>query len=319
MANFNSPQKVFIKSKNNVKKILNNYNISLIIFSLLAIISNLLIHNNELVLLFIKNLIISLFITIIISYIFNIIKKEYSIKKLYTEDNTIFIAIVLSLFSINTNIYISILAIFITILIKNIFKKINTSSVLYGILIIIVYKYLTNNINVELILTNKDNIIKYLFDIKYLCPIISIVGFIYLFYHKSIKYNLVFSYLLTFITIMLGYGIFNNFNLYFPINELLNSSVIFLAIYTLTDYKVTPTINEGNIIYGIILGIISAILRFIIPSIAIIITLILGPLLTNKIDKISPKLKYNNKMYTGIIISSIIVMIITSFILTIAF
>ena len=289
MVNFNSPQKVFIKSKNNVKKILNNYNISLIIFSLLAIISNLLIHNNELVLLFIKNLITSLFITIIISYIFNIIKKEYSIKKLYTEDNTIFIAIVLSLFSINTNIYISILAIFTTILIKNIFKKINTSSVLYGILIIIVYKYLTNNINVELILTNKDNIIKYLFDIKYLCPIISIVGFIYLFYHKSIKY------LLTFITIMLGYGIINNFDLYFPINELLNSSVIFLAIYTLTDYKVTPTINEGNIIYGIILGIISAILRFIIPSIAIIITLILGPLLTNKIDKISPKLKYNNK------------------------
>ena len=322
MANFNSPVKVFIKSKNNINKIYNNYNISLIIFSILTIISNLLLKRNAIVFSFIKTLIITLFISIMLTYIINIFKKEYSLKKVYTEDTIISIAIIISLFSLDVNIYIQILAILVTIIIKNIFKKINISSVLYGILIILLYKYYTNTLNPQIIITSKDtitSIIKYLLDIKYLCPVISIISFIYLFYHKSIKYTLVFSYLLTFIIIMFMYGIFNNFNMYFQISEIINSAIIFLTIYTLADYKITPTISEGNAFYGIILGIISAILRFIIPNFAIVITFILGPLLTKGIDKISPKIKYNNKLYVGLMIISIAMMILTAFLLNIYF
>ena len=319
MANFNSPEKVFIKSKNNTNKIINNYNISLIIYSILAIIINLLMKNTEITISFIKTLIISLFITITISYIVNIIKKEYSIKKLYEEDNIISIAIIISLFGINTNIYILILANIITLVVKYIFKNINISSVLYGILLITIYNYFTNNIIIPIEVINKDNILNYLFNIKYICPLLSILSFIYLFHNKSIKYNIVLSYIVTYTSIMLLYGISSNFNIIYPIIRLLSNGTILLVVYTLTDYKITPTISEGNIVYGIVTGIVSAILTFIMPNTAILLVFILAPLLTKYIDKISPKLKYNNKLYTGAILSSVALIILISIFLTLIF
>ncbi len=319
MASFNSPEKVFIKSKNNTNKIINNYNISLIIYSIIAIIINLLMKNTEITISFIKTLIISLFVTIIISYTINIIRKEYSIKKIYKEDNIISIAILISLFGINTNIYILILANILTLIIKYIYKNINISSALYGILLITIYNYFTNNLIVPIEIISKDNILNYLFNIKYICPLLSIMTFIYLFHNKSIKYNLVFSYIITYTSIMLLYGIIDNFYIIYPVIKLLNNGIILLVIYTLTDYKITPTISEGNTVYGIITGIISAILTFIIPNTGMLIVFILAPLLTKYIDKISPKLKYNNKLYTGVISSSVVLIILTSIFLTLIF
>ena len=322
------PTKVFIKSNNDYNKIINKYNISLILFTIITIIINLLIGNKELTISLLKTLFISFTFTSILTYIYNIIKKQSNILKMYTNDSIISISIVLALFSVNTNIFILLLAILITIIVKNTFKNINISSVLYGILIITLYKYFNNNMNISLdilkTLTFKEviklgeSITNYLFGITYLNPIISIMSFIYLFYHKSIKYNLVFSYIITFILIITLYGILSGIGIWLPIYELLTDYLIFLSIYTLTDYKMTPTISEGNIIYGIILGIISSILKIIIPSISIILTFILGPLLlTNIIDKISPKLKYNNKLYFEMISIIIVVVIIALIIITI--
>ena len=319
MANFNSPVKVFIKSKNSTSKIINNYNISLIIFSILAILINLLTKNTNITISYIKSLIISLSITSIISYIINIIKKEYNIIKLYKEDSIISIAIIISLFTININTYIHIISIIVTLIIKEIYKKINISSVLYGILVIVVYKYLTNNIEIPLLIDSTTNIVEYLFNFKYLCPLLSIIAFIYLFYNKSIKYSLVFSYILTITSITVIYGLLNNTGLYYSLSILLNSGILFLTVYTLTDYKITPTISEGNVVYGIIAGILTIILLQIIPSLAILIVFILAPLLTNSIDKFSPKLKYNNKLYIGIIISLIALIILIPIVLTIIF
>lgn len=320
------PSRVFIKSNNNYSKIINKYNISLVIFTLITIIINLIIDNKELVFSLLKSLLISFIFTSIITYIFNIIKKEYQFFKIYTKDYTISISIILAFFGINTNTYILITAIFITILIKKIIKNINISSSLYGILLLVSYKYINNDLNISLDILKSSTykevielgggITNYLFGINYLNPILSIICFIYLFRHKSIKYNLVFSYIITFFTIMLFYGIFSGIGLWFPIYTLLTDWIIFLSIYTLTDYKMTPMISEGNTVLGIVFGIISSILKLIIPSLSIIITFIIGPLLLTKvIDKLSPKFKYNNKLYIGIIISSILIMIFISLIL----
>ena len=93
---------------------------------------------------------------------------------------------------------------------------------------------------------------------------------------------------------------------------------MFLSIYTLPDYKITPITSEGNIIYGIILAIISVILRLVIPELSIILTFIIGPiLLTNIIDKISPTLKYNNKLYIGLIIFLIAIIIFATYLLSV--
>lgn len=328
MNNLNNPSKVFIKSENNYTKIINKYNTSLIIFTIITIIINIFIGNKDLSISLIKSLLISFISISIFSYIINIIKKEYNILKLYTEDSIISISIIIAFFGININIYILILAILLTLIIKNTIKNINISSSLYGILLIILYKYFNSDIDIPLslikslsykeIIEQGGGITNYLFGISYVNPILSIISFLYLFHHKSIKYNLVFSYILTFSLVMLLYGLFSGIGIWFILYELFTGSILFLSVYTLTDYRMTPTISEGNIIYGIILAIISSILRLIISELSIVLTFILGPfLLTNLIDKISPKLKYNNKLYIGLIISSIALIILLTLMLTV--
>lgn len=316
--------KTYVKSNNSVKKIYLNYTYSLIIFIALTIVSYLMFNHRELILPLIKSLAISLVITSVIGYIINLINKETNIKKIYVEDNLHIIAIVLGLLGINTNIIILTIAIIVTLIFKRVIKNFELSSVLYGALIIVLYKYYTSELSLSNISTiTYENLVTlpikdYLIGAIYLSPIISVLAFLYLFYKKSIKYNIYVSYVLTFAFIMFIYGIFNNI-LWFPCFTLATENIMFLAVYALPDYKATPTIKETSIIYGIILGIITSILRFIIPELSIILPMILGLLLTKPLDNLSAKLKYNKKLYNSIIIISMVLIILTSVVLTIVF
>ena len=318
MRTFNVIDKVYVKSDNSTNHIFSRYTYTLIIFVLLSSFINILLGNKNMVFSLIKTIIISLVFTSIITYIINIFKKKYSYIKIYTEDNTIFISLILSLFGYNTNIYILLLSILISIIFKNILKDINNACVIYGIIILILYKYLnnieslftiTNNYLLSYNELNSISILNYLFSIEYLSPVLSVLSFIYLFYKKGIKYNLIFSYLTTFIIVILLISIIHN-KIWFTLYELLTSNILFISIFILSDYKISPTIAEGQVIYGLILGIITVILRFIIPDLAIILTIILGSLLINKyLDKISYKFKYNKKFYYHTIGIFLVIMI----------
>ena len=84
------------------------------------------------------------------------------------------------------------------------------------------------------------------------------------------------------------------------------------TLFKLANDLLTPTSGEGQVIYGITLGIISSILRFIIPELSIVISLILGPIvLTKIINHLSFKLRYNQKFYATSILSLLGVIIIT--------
>ena len=333
MREFHTSNKTYVKSNNSTNKIIARYTYSLIIFALLTIIINLFLGSKTQVLSLIKSISLSFIITSIFTYIINVIKKEYNIKKIYTEDTTIAISIMIGLFSFNLDILILTLAIIVTLFIKNIKKDINLSSVLYGILLIILYKYFTNNLDTPLmimknnlfnmnyheILDINNGIYNYLFGINYLSPVLSIIMFIYLFHKKGIKYNIVISYILTISIIMFLYGIFTD-KMWFILFELSTGSLLFLTIYTLADYKASPTIGEAQILYGIILGIVTSILRLIIPELSVIITIIFGELLLSKyLENISYKLKYNKRLYNSLIIISMILIIITIIILTIKY
>ena len=77
-------------------------------------------------------------------------------------------------------------------------------------------------------------------------------------------------------------------NIWYVFFQLTTGNILFLTVFLLPDYPSTPTTGEGQIIYGILLGIITSILRFIIPELSVVLTLILGPLLLTKIiNKIS--------------------------------
>lgn len=334
MKEFKTLNQTFIKSNNQSSKIFNRYLYSLIPFILLIIIYNLIKSSYSTIINLLISISLSLLVEVITQYIFNLIKREKNIMKIFNEDNILTISIILGLFTINKPILVIIFSNIISIVIKNINKNITISSSLYGILFIILYKYITNNLNTPLTnLSNLsyidtfDNIIKpygsildYTIGLTpyYLSPILSIFLFIYLFNKKSIKYNIIFTYILTFSFIMLTIGILNNMNIWYLFFQLTTGNILFLSVFCLGDYPITPITTEGQVIYGIILGLITSILRFIIPELSVIIPLILGPiLLTKTINNISFKLKYNHKYYYTILTTSIIITIITTIIINI--
>ena len=104
----------------------------------------------------------------------------------------------------------------------------------------------------------------------------------------------------------------NHMNIWYLFFQLTTGNILFLSVFCLGDYPKTPITTEGQVIYGIILGLITSILRFIIPELSVILPLILGPiLLTKKINNISFKLKYSRKYYYTILTTSIIIIITT--------
>lgn len=328
MREFKTVNKTFIKSKNTISKIFNRYLYSLIPFIIINIIYNLINNQSSEVINFLLSISVSIITCTITQYIFNMVKKQPNTLKFLLEEQILTIAIILGLFSINTPLIITIISGVISILIKNTNKNITISASIYGILLILLYSYFINNIDTPLInlqnlnyidnysniVTPYGNIFSYLFGFKYyLSPMISLIIFIYLFYKKSIKYNIVMTYLLTFLFIMLTFGLFNNMNIWYLFFQLTTGNILFLTVFCLTDYKNTPTTTEGQVIYGLILGLITSILRFIIPELSVIITLILGPiLLTKLINRISFKLKYNKKYYYTLLVICIFLVLITT-------
>ena len=287
--------KVHVKSKNKTNIIINRYFYSLIAFIILTIITYAIFSKSILIYQLLRSLLLSFIITSILTYIINIFTKDNKLIDIYKKDNVHIISLIMGLFGQNIDIKILTIAIFITILIKKISKNINLSSVLYGILIITIYKSFNNIITINTLFNielNKEIIIDYLIGVDYLNPILSIMIFVYLFCKKSIKYSIFISYISTIFFITLIIGIFNNMHITLPFIVLASNSIIFLSIYALTDFKATPTINETQIIYGIILGIITIILLFISYQLSVIIPMILGPIfITKYLDNKSYKIK----------------------------
>ena len=307
MKEFKKVDKIFIRSNNSTTKIFNRYLGCLIAFFLLTFAYNLLSGNSVIAFNLLKSTLLSLLISMVVGIIFNCIKKDRSFFELLFKDNILSIAIILGLCSFGASYVMIIIASIISIIVRKSFKNITLSASLYGILIILLSLMITNRMDTPL--TNLGDLLyvgtydsvvlfygkiySYLFGVGYyLSPIFALIIFIYLFYKKSIKYNIVVTYILTFSVIMLLFGMFNDMNIWYLFFQLCTGNILFLTVFCLVDYPNTPITTEGQVIYGISLGIISSILRFIVPELAIVLTLILGPLiLTRVIDNISVKLK----------------------------
>lgn len=310
MKSFPVKEKVFIKSSNKTSKILLRYTISLFIILMYIITYNLIKRNNENIINILCTLDITTFISIILEYIINVIRKKTNFKLIFTENNILAIPLILTILFWKEKKIIIIIATIITMIVRLINKNINTSSTLYGILFVLIYKYLYLNIDSPLItlgynVTKKGintygKVIEYLLNpnFYYISMVFCIIALIYLFNRKSIKYPVVFSYTITYVSMILIYSIIPPLNIWYIFLNITCGNLFLYITFILPDYKVTPISHEGQVIYGMILAITSFILKFIFPEFAIIIPLILGPIiLTKYIDKISYKLKYNKKFY----------------------
>lgn len=333
MKEFKTVDGVFVKSNNSTWQIFNRYTYGLIFLTVYNLIYNLILGETRYVLSYLKTLGIVIVLTILIGYGINIVFKKKKFKNFVIEESLFPLALILSYFLVDLNILLCFGSILMTLLIKTFFKRINLSAVLFGILGIYIYRYFSGNLitpltnlgrlgftgNYDEIVKNYGSILDYLLGKVYLSPLVLILIFGYLFYRKSIKYNLVITYNLTIFGLFLVFGLFNGMNIWYAFFQLVCGNVIFFSIFCLSDYMASPTIGSGQILYGFIIGILTVILRFIIPEVDVIVAQIVGIFMVKWVDKFSVKLKYQDNIRGITIISSIILSIFTCVILSIIF
>lgn len=155
---------------------------------------------------------------------------------------------------------------------------------------------LSNLSNVKL-----DSLWQYLFGfmpggIGETSNILIFLALIYLFLNKAIKWRITGSYLITVFFMATIIGMFSGFSFSYPFFQLLSGGLFFGAIFLATDFTTSPVTKTGQILYGICLGILTVVLRFLTPFYGTTITAILTMnMLVYAIDKIGVKTRFKLK------------------------
>lgn len=145
--------------------------------------------------------------------------------------------------------------------------------------------------------------------------VLCIFAFIYLLANKVIKWRIPVFYVLTCFTMSLIIGINNGMSIWYPMFIILSGSILFGAVFMATDPVTSPITKHGQLLGGIILGILTIGIRYLtnFPE-GVLISILIFNILTIFINKLS--IKYDsNKIYK---ILSLSIVVITAAILTIA-
>lgn len=297
MTNFITTNKTYVKSTNSIKKINITYLYTLITFTIYYFIYYLFLKDYSHIIASSKSLLVLLITAIIFEYLSRLIDKSSSSSSLL---NTLSISLIIFLLTNHLNILVSLISLLISLIIKKTTKNSFLSSTLYGLLFALIYQYATNTPSILPILIEESSkgFLKFLL-MPPISPIISLASLFYLFHKKVLKYPLVFSYFLTYLLVILSYNLLKGTEIFQILNILISNNILFLSIYCLADSYKSPTIFEGELIYGIILGLITSILSLIIPELSAIITIIIGSFIFVKpLDKLSIKLKYQENTFS---------------------
>lgn len=253
--------KVYIHSKNTIDKYVLKYIYGLIPLVLYGIYKNgLILYNANLINFFsIFKVLYLIIISLIIYIIFSIITKRKL--KLNLELLTILIIPLFMPYSINLIIYS--ISLFVLLFIDHYLSKIlkynNISFIILGIILVLVIFNSYNYLNpIEQTHNYSYSFLDLLFGriaggIATSSIIIGIILIIYYSIFTIYKQNIAISSIIVFLLLT---AILNNFN----INSLLNSNAILSFILIAPELKNTPVSLKGTIIYGCVVGIISALL-----------------------------------------------------------
>ena len=284
-----------IKSDSTKNKIMNRYVFSLLVLLLISIITSFITNNSFIDKIYpILGIILTLGICYIVEYIFMLMRKEYNIKRI-CDNNILLVGLILSLFTCNSSFLIIIIASLITSISKNLIKYLD-------IIIVILF----GNISLD----SYNSILLLMGNYKiYMSIILSIISYIYLFYNKSIKYLIPLTSIGIYFIIMLLVTLFSGNNLYDIFFLVIRSNIVFLSVFVASDFVNTPISKEGEIIYGILLGLLTSIISIFNVELSMVIGIIIVTLFTNIIDMYSFKLRYNKKFY-NILLSIFLVLIL---------
>ena len=136
-----------------------------------------------------------------------------------------------------------------------------------------------------------------------------LISFVYLSLTKTIKWRISIVYVLTVFTLTMFIGIKYNLGLWYPLFNILSGVLIFSAVFNATDPITSPITNIGQIFYGLALGVVTVLLRFMTPFIdGVVISILTMNLFVFLFDKIG--IKFYNKqknIYIPVLISLLII------------
>ena len=148
--------------------------------------------------------------------------------------------------------------------------------------------------------------------------VLCIMAFVYLLSNKVIKWRIPVCYVLSVFIMSALIGFSNNMGLWYPMFCILSGSVLFGAVFMVTDPVTSPITKHGQILGGIILGILTIAVRYLTnyPE-GVLISILIFNILTIFINKLSIKFE-NSKLYkilsfsTLIIIAAVLTIVISN-------
>ncbi len=288
----------------------------------------------------------------ITEYIYYYLKKDKrDFYSLFTESYAIIPGVFLSLIiSINTPIWLvivgSIIASLSKVLMGGLGKNILNPALTGSLFITVIFSSLVggylnpyevdtissatplSNMTASGYLVTYDNLVKpfgslfnFLFGnipgaIGETCSILCIISFIYLTYKKIIKWRISSSYVGMVVVISLIICLTKGIGLWFILFNVLSGGLLFGAVFMATDPVSTPITRRGQIISGILMGIITMGIRYLTPlPEGVLISILIVNIITVFINKLSIKLYGKDNISNIILFSIILLCILFSFVI----
>ena len=95
--------------------------------------------------------------------------------------------------------------------------------------------------------------------------LLCIIAFIFLALTKTIKWKIPATYILTVFLITYLIGGMNSLGIWYPLFQILSGGLMFGAVFMATDPITSPVTPLGQVLYGIFLGILTVIFRYLTP------------------------------------------------------
>lgn len=152
--------------------------------------------------------------------------------------------------------------------------------------------------------------------------ILCVLAYIYLVARKSINWRVPIFYVATVFVISYAAAIVNKidgplYGIWFPTFNLLSGSILFGAVFLATDYVTTPKTPNGKVIYAILLGIVTSLIRLVFGFDGVCLSIILVSLLTSVIDLVASKIRgpiVTSKVVFYYVLIGVVFLIISAYI-----
>ena len=127
--------------------------------------------------------------------------------------------------------------------------------------------------------------------------LLCLLAFVYLTYFKVIKWRIPATYILTVFAITYVIGGSNDLGIWYPLFQIFTGGLMFGAVFMATDPVTSPVTPIGQILYGMFLGILTVIFRYLTPFPEGVLTSILTMnMLVMILDKIGSIGRFNLKI-----------------------